>query len=214
MPFEDVSYWPDLLAIFDWARSRIASSLHICWATQAALHHFHAVPKHPLAAKIFGVYRQRVTNAESRLLKGFGAEFPVPVSRHTEVRAADLPAQAGLAVLAASGDAGLCLVEDRGNRAVYMFNHLEYDTGTLWEEFVRDRLAGRPVAIPANYFPDDDPARAAVNVWRPFAHRLFGNWLDEIRPAAWPQAVDKPPLSRAPSMAVSPRPTYAHDRAR
>ncbi|HZF34898.1 MAG TPA: homoserine O-succinyltransferase, partial [Candidatus Angelobacter sp.] len=88
LPFEDVTYWTDLRAIFDRAKARIPSSLYICWAAQAALYHFHAVPKHPLPAKIFGVYRQRVANAESRLLRGFGAEFPVPVSRHTEVRAA------------------------------------------------------------------------------------------------------------------------------
>ena len=61
-----------------------------------------------------------------------------------------------------------------------MFNHLEYDTETLRDEFLRDRLAGKPPAIPANYFPDDDPTRPAANVWRPWAHLLFGNWLAEI----------------------------------
>src|SRR5262249_4722631 len=40
LPFEDVTYWRELLAIFDWAKERIASSLYICWAAQAALHHF------------------------------------------------------------------------------------------------------------------------------------------------------------------------------
>lgn len=192
LPFADVTYWPDLLAILDWAKSRITSSLYICWAAQAALHHFHAVPKHPLAAKISGVFRQRVANADSRLLRGFGEEFPAPVSRHTEVRAGDLPAQAGLTVLADSPGAGLCLIEDRENRAVCMFNHLEYDAETLREEFHRDRLAGKPVGVPSNYFPDDDPARAAANVWRPAAHLLFGNWLGEIQRPAWPQAVDEP----------------------
>jgi homoserine O-succinyltransferase len=178
LPFEAVDYWAELCAMLDWARARIAGSLYICWAAQAALYRFHGVPKHQRAAKLSGVYRQRVAGAGSRLLRGFGVEFPVPVSRYTEVRAADLPA--GLNVLADSAETGLCLVEDRGNRAVCMFNHLEYDTGTLRDEFLRDQLAGKPVAVPANYFPDDDPARPAVNVWRPSAHLLFGNWLAEI----------------------------------
>jgi homoserine O-succinyltransferase/O-acetyltransferase len=178
LPFEEVDYWADLCAMLDWARSRIASSLYICWAAQAALYRFRGVPKHQRAAKLSGIYRQRVTSAESRLMRGFGAEFPVPVSRYTEVRAEDLPA--GLNVLAESAETGLCLIEDRANRAICMFNHLEYDAGTLREEFLRDQLAGKPVAVPANYFPDDDPARPAMNVWRPSAHLLFHNWLAEI----------------------------------
>ena len=205
LPFEDVTYWSGLLGILDWAKSRITSSLYICWAAQAALYHFHAVPKHALPAKISGVFRQRVAPAESRLLKGFGAEFPVPVSRYTEVRAGDLAASAGLTVLADSADTGLCLIEDRGNRAVYMFNHLEYDAETLREEFLRDRLAGRPVDVPSNYFPNDDAARSPANVWRPLAYLLFSNWLDEIQRTAWPQAVDKAPISWAPASSRAAR---------
>ncbi len=178
LPFEAVDYWMDLCAMLEWARARVAASFYICWAAQAALYHFRGVPKHERAAKLSGVYRQRVMRADVRLLQGFGDEFPVPVSRYTEVRAADLPA--GLTVLAEGAETGLCLVEDRANRATCMFNHLEYDTETLRDEFLRDRLAGKQPAIPANYFPDNDPTRPAANVWRPWAHLLFGNWLAEI----------------------------------
>ncbi len=190
-PFEDVTYWSDLCAIFDWARSRTISSLYICWAAQAALYHFHGVAKHRLPEKMFGIFRHRLTNEDSRLLSGFGQAFPAPVSRHTEVRAADLPAQAGLTVLAISSDAGLCLVEDRGNRAVYMFNHLEYDAGTLGEEFRRDQLAGQPIGIPCNYFPDNDPERSPENIWRPYGHLLFANWLGAMHRTAWPRVTDE-----------------------
>jgi homoserine O-succinyltransferase len=185
LPFEAVDYWTDLCAMLAWARTRVAASFYICWAAQAALYRFRGVPKHERAAKLSGVYRQRVVRADSRLLQGFGDEFPVPVSRYTEVRAADLPA--GLTVLAAGAETGLCLVEDRANRATCMFNHLEYDTETLRDEFLRDRLAGKQPAIPASYFPDDDPTRPAANVWRPWAHLLFGNWLAEIARSALAQ---------------------------
>ena len=178
LPFEAVDYWMDLCAMFEWARARVAAGFYICWAAQAALYHFRGVPKHERAAKLSGVYRQRLARADSGLLKGFGDEFPVPVSRYTEVRAADLPA--GVTVLAQSAETGLCLVEDRANRATCMFNHLEYDTETLRDEFHRDRVAGKQPAIPANYFLDGDPTRPAANVWRPWAHLLFGNWLTEI----------------------------------
>ncbi len=88
LPFEAVTYWSNLRAIFDWAKANIANSLYICWAAQAALQHFHAVPKHPLRTKLSGIYPHRASRSDSDLLKGFGESFPVPVSRHTEVRAA------------------------------------------------------------------------------------------------------------------------------
>jgi homoserine O-succinyltransferase/O-acetyltransferase len=185
LPFEAVDYWIDLCAMLEWARARVGASFYICWAAQAALYHFRGVPKHERAAKLSGVYRQRVMRAEVSLFHGFGNEFPVPVSRYTEVRAADLPA--AVSVLAQGAETGLCLVEDRANRATCMFNHLEYDTETLRDEFLRDRLAGKQPAIPANYFPGDDPTRPAANVWRPWAHLLFGNWLAEIARTAWAQ---------------------------
>ena len=197
LPFEDVTYWPGLCAIFDWARAHSIGSFYICWAAQAALYHYHGVPKHRLPQKTSGVFRQQVTDGGSRLLRGFGEEFPAPVSRHTEVRAADLPTKVGLAVLASSPDTGLCLVEERSSRAVYMFNHLEYDAETLRDEFLRDRLAGKPVGIPRGYFPDDDPRRAPANVWRPYGHLLFANWLGEICRTAWPRVTDEPVIQWA-----------------
>ncbi|HEY1385727.1 MAG TPA: homoserine O-succinyltransferase, partial [Dongiaceae bacterium] len=181
LPFEDITYWSDLVAMLDWARARIASSLYICWAAQAALYHFRGIPKHPCSEKLSGVFRQHVAHPESPMVKGFGADFPVPVSRYTEVRAADLPAVPGLTVLAESPESGLCLIEDRDNGAICMFNHLEYDAGTLREEFLRDRRAGSPAAIPASYFPDDDPGRPPANVWQPWARLFFANWLDTTK---------------------------------
>ena len=186
LPFEAVDYWMDLCAMLEWARARVAASFYICWAAQAALYHFRGVPKHARVAKLSGVYRQRVARAGSALLRGFGEEFPVPVSRYTEVRAGDLPV--AVSVLAEAAETGLCLVEDRANRATCMFNHLEYDTETLRDEFHRDRFAGKQPAIPANYFPDDDPTRPAANVWRPWGHLLFGNWLTEIARTARAQS--------------------------
>ena len=79
-------------------------------------------------------------------------------------------------MLAESAQTGLCLLSEPEHRALYMFNHLEYDTATLAAEHARD--AAGPV--PAHYFPDDDPARPPENRWRSHAHLLFGNWIAEI----------------------------------
>lgn len=180
LPFEAVHYWSDLERILDWAAATIRGSYFVCWAAQAALYHFHGVPKHDLPRKAFGVYRQQVLAPEARLLRGLGGSFPTPVSRHTATRRADLPRHSGLQVLAASRHSGLCMVEDCQVRAIHMFNHLEYDADTLQREYLRDLTARPEIALPANYFPDDDPGQAPVNSWRRAGEIVIANWLAGI----------------------------------
>ena len=112
----------------------------------------------------------------SPFLRGFSDDFAIPVSRWTEVRKSDLPRDKGLRVLAESEESGLCLLEDPGRRALHMFNHVEYDTLTLGEEYTRDGQQ----ALPVSYFPGDDPRKAPENRWRSHAHLLFGNWINVI----------------------------------
>ena len=185
LPFEEVKYWPELTRILDWSRTNVHSAFHICWGAQAALYHFHGVPKHALAAKRFGVFTHQVSERQDQrrpaLMRGFDDIFLVPVSRHTEVRAADLPSECwprGARGLRRRRFVPACT--SRGYRTVYMFNHLEYDTYTLHDEYCRDRATRADVAVPYNYYPGDDPQKAPRNCWRAYAHLLFGNWINEM----------------------------------
>lgn len=180
LDFEEVSYWDELREIFDWSQTNAHSTMAICWGAQAMLHHFHGVPKHELPKKAFGCIRHKVLSRTSPYLRGFSDDFSVPVSRWTETRVADLPKDAGLEVLIDSAEAGPCLIHDPAHRALYMFNHLEYDSTTLKEEYDRDVENGTPIEVPANYYPDDDPTKPPLNHWRSHAHLLYGNWINEI----------------------------------
>jgi homoserine O-succinyltransferase len=180
MPFEDVTYWKEMEQIFEWTKTHVHSTLNICWAAQAALRYFHGVPKHALPKKAFGIYEHKNLNPSSPLLRGFSDDFCMPVSRWTEVRKSDLPKSAGLEILLEADDMGLCLIEDARHRQVYMFNHIEYDTSSLAEEYFRDVNANKQIDKPAHYFPDDDPKHPPLNRWRGNAHLLFGNWINEL----------------------------------
>lgn len=180
MPFEDVTYWKEMEQIFEWTKTHVHSTLNICWAAQAALHHFHGVPKHALPKKAFGIYDHKNRNPSSPLLRGFSDDFCMPVSRWTEVRKGDLPKSRGLEILLEADDVGLCLIDDPSRRQVYMFNHIEYDTGSLAEEYFRDVNANKRIEMPAHYFPGNDPKQPPVNRWRGHAHLLFGNWINEL----------------------------------
>lgn len=179
LDFKDVDYWDELCQIFDWCETNVHSLLAVCWGAQAALQHFYGVPKHELSEKRFGVFNHQNRLPGSPMMRGFSDRFSIPVSRWTEVREADLPEDAGLEVLMSSPHAGLCLVNDAERRALYMFNHIEYDTDTLGSEYHRDVEAGRDTRMPLDYFPDDDPERAPSNRWRSHAHLFFANWINE-----------------------------------
>jgi homoserine O-succinyltransferase len=180
LPFEEVTYWDELQRIFDWSQTNVHTSLMICWGAQAALHHFHGVPKHALARKAFGVYRHRNLLPTSPYLRGFSDDFSIPVSRWSEVRREDIPADSGIRVLMDSKEVGLCLLEDPARRQLYMFNHIEYDSDSLAAEYFRDLESGEQIALPHAYFPDDDPARPPENRWRSHAHLLFANWINQM----------------------------------
>jgi homoserine O-succinyltransferase len=176
LPFEEVGYWPELCRVLDWTQTHVHSSFTICWAAQAALHHFHGVPKHLLAAKAFGLFRHSNLAPASPYLRGFSDDPHIPVSRWAEIRQADIPAGSGLETLLDSAETGPCLLDDPAHRSLHMFNHVEYDTRSLADEYFRDGQG----PLPAGYFPGDDPARPPQNRWRGHAHLLFGNWINEI----------------------------------
>ncbi|GGH56117.1 homoserine O-succinyltransferase [Frigidibacter albus] len=180
LEFEDVTYWDELARVFAWTQTHVHSTFGVCWGGMAMIWHFHGVKKHILPAKAFGCFRHQNLAPASPLLRGFSDDFVIPVSRWTEMRQAEIDAAPGLVTLLGSDEVGPCLVQDEGHRALYIFNHFEYDTGTLKEEYDRDIAADKPINVPMNYYPGNDPARPPLNRWRSHAHLLYGNWINEI----------------------------------
>lgn len=180
LKFQDVTYWDELTEVFEWTQTNVHSTFGVCWGGMAMIYHFHGVKKYMLDAKAFGCFRHRNLSPASPFLRGFSDDCVIPVSRWTEVRQDEIDAAKGLVTLLGSDEVGPCLVEDRQNRALYIFNHFEYDSDTLKQEYDRDVANGTPINLPINYYPDDDPSRTPQNRWRSHAHLLYGNWINEI----------------------------------
>jgi len=180
LPFEEVTYWAKLQKIFDWTTTNVHSSFNICWGAMAAIYHFHGVEKHTLPDKAFGVFRHKNNSPTSPYLSGFSDDFSIPVSRWTEVRSNDINPESGLEILMDSNETGPCLIHEELANRLYVFNHIEYDSSSLSEEYWRDRNAGTTINMPVDYFPNDDPNQPPQNRWRSHAHLLFGNWINTI----------------------------------
>ena len=178
LPFEEVDYWPELCEIMEWSRSHVHSTMHICWGAQAGLYYHYGIQKQPLERKLFGVFPHRSEYRESMLLRGFDDVFMVPHSRHTTVRREDIEAVPSLLILASSDEAGVCIVRNRQGRQFFMMGHSEYDARTLENEYLRDVKAGKPIDVPKNYYPGDDPSKEPIVSWRGHANLLYSNWLN------------------------------------
>ncbi len=177
LEFEEVDYWPELCEIMAWSKTHVHCTLHICWGAQAGLFYHYGIPKRPLDKKLFGVFPHQVLKPNAPLFRGFDDVFYAPHSRYTEVWEADI-LRAGLEVLARSEEAGVFLAKTEDSRQFFVTGHPEYDPDTLAKEYQRDRDKGLDIAVPAHYFPGDDPTKEPIVRWRSAAQLLYTNWLN------------------------------------
>jgi len=178
LEFEDVDYWKELCEIMEWTKTNVTSTFHICWAAQAALYYHYGIGKKPLEKKLFGVFPHYKEYAASMLMRGFDDVFMVPQSRHTTIDRADVLQVPQLKILASSKEGGIYAITTKLGRQIFITGHSEYDADTLKLEYLRDVAAGKPIEVPKNYFPDDNPENEPRVTWRSHANLLYSNWLN------------------------------------
>ena len=178
VPFEEVDYWDELCRIMEWSRTHVHSTLHICWGAQAGLYYHFGINKQPLDAKMFGIFPHTLEYKNSILFRGFDDVFSVPHSRHTTVAREDIEAVPALKILASSPEAGVYAVSAKDSRQIFIMGHSEYDAMTLDAEYRRDIAKGMDIAVPKNYYPNNDPTQPRMVTWRSCANLLFSNWLN------------------------------------
>lgn len=178
LDFKEVDYWPELCEIMEWSKTHVHSTFHICWGAQAGLYYHYGIQKYSLPKKMFGIYNHRILKPTSPIFRGFDDTFNAPHSRYTEVRAEDIAKVRDLELLAISDEAGVFAVKNKKSRQIFIFGHPEYDRETLALEYRRDIEKGGRIAVPAHYFPNNDPTQVPLMTWRAHAQLLYTNWLN------------------------------------
>ncbi|MBR4968086.1 MAG: homoserine O-succinyltransferase [Bacteroidaceae bacterium] len=175
--YEEVTYWPELCTIFNWARENVTSTLYICWAAQAGVYQKFGIQKHLLPKKMFGIFPHTIAKPELPLFKGFDNIIYVPHSRHTELWREDIIAEERIELLSESELSGVYIMQEKGTRDFFITGHSEYALYTLDGEYKRDVAKGLPIELPLNYYRDNNPDNEPINRWQATARLLFGNWL-------------------------------------
>ena len=151
LEYEDVDYWNELEEIMEWSKTHVYSTLHICWGAQAGLYYHYGVQKHILPEKVFGIFPEQLVD-----------EYDF------------------LSILSKNDEIGSNIIVTKDYRQIFILGHLEYGKETLKDEYFRDLKANKPIHIPFNYFPDDDPEKEPILKWRSHANLLYRNWLNYV----------------------------------
>ncbi|MFJ8451359.1 homoserine O-succinyltransferase [Aerococcus viridans] len=178
LDFEKVNYWDELVSIMEWSNNHVFSTLHICWGAQAALYHHYGIDKQPLDKKLFGIYEQELRDKKVSLVRGMDELFYMPHSRHTTVPTEYFEQSPDLEILAGSEETGVSIAQSTDSRFVFIFGHAEYDAETLGKEYKRDVEAGKPIELPVNYYPGNNPEKTPKLKWRTAANTIYANWLN------------------------------------
>ena len=178
MPFEEVDYWEELKEIMEWTKTHVTSTMHLCWGAQAGLYYHYGIEKVQLDEKVFGVFEHRVKNRKTPLVRGFDDVFYAPHSRHTTVPTEAIESEEQLIILAESEEAGVFLTMSLDGKQIFVMGHPEYDRVTLNNEYMRDKNKGLEIALPKNYYPDDNFENRPLLTWRSHANNLYTNWVN------------------------------------
>lgn len=180
LPFEEVDYWQELIEIMEYTKNNVFSTLHICWGAQAGLYYHYGIDKFIMPEKLFGVFKHEVRDKKSEFTRGFDEEFYAPHSRHTQVSRDEILKNHDLKILAESDATGPHIISSKDKRQIFVQGHMEYDRETLKLEYDRDVKKGLDIAVPQNYFRDDDPQKGIVVKWSGHGNLFFANWLNYI----------------------------------
>ena len=178
MPFEEVDYWEELKEIMEWTKTHVTSTMHLCWGAQAGLYYHYGIEKVQLDEKVFGVFEHRVKNRKTPLVRGFDDVFYAPHSRHTTVPTEAIESEEQLIILAESEEAGVFLTMSLDGKQIFVMGHPEYDRVTLNNEYMRDKNKGLEIALPKNYYPDDNFENRPLLTWPSHANNLYTNWVN------------------------------------
>lgn len=180
IPFESVDYWPEMKTYFEWAKTHAFSTLHFCWGAQAALYYYYGIEKRLLPAKLFGIFEYQLTQKHHPLLRGFDDRYFIPQSRHTAINDIQVYNTPQLDILSRSVENGINIIGTPDHRRFFVLGHFEYDRRTLEEEYLRDKKKGLLIAVPKNYYPNDNDTKRPYFMWCSYAHLFYHNWLNIV----------------------------------
>ncbi|MCI9643099.1 MAG: homoserine O-succinyltransferase [Eubacterium sp.] len=176
--YEEVDFWEEIKDIFEWTKTNVYSTMHICWGAFAGLYYHYGILPVTLEKKQFGVFPHRSLDIMHPLMRGLDDVFYVPHSREWDLNTNDIAKVKDLQIISYSDESGIHIISDMECRNIFITGHSEYDRDTLAKEYFRDLNKGLPINKPKNYFPNDDINLVPNMIWKSAGNLIYTNWLN------------------------------------
>lgn len=179
--FEEVTYIQEVRDLLSYLDEFVPNQLYICWGGMVALNYFYGIEKQILPRKLFGVYKQTISQS-SKLLQGLTPGFLADHARYAEMNLNQIQANDKLQVGATTESNHLFLVEAKYKNQAFLFSHLEYDKDGLLKEYVRESEAHPEITYqkPENYFKDTETLTGTQYKWQQTRQVFFSNWMKQV----------------------------------
>ncbi|MFZ4398441.1 MAG: homoserine O-acetyltransferase/O-succinyltransferase family protein [Bacteroidales bacterium] len=176
MSFENITYWNELLEIFEYAHQNVISTLGLCWGGIAIGKYF-GIEKTIFTNKIFGVFTSEYLQKQHWMTENNISVFNCPQSRYAGLNETDLSNAAKMnriRLLAYSDEAGHTIFESTDQRFVAHLGHPEYDINRILFEYERDALKK------LNLVPSHFNVASPTDNWGESSQNFFSSWLQMI----------------------------------
>ncbi len=207
---EEEVLWPVLTKTVDWASKNTASTIFSCLAAHAAVLYLDGIERRRHEEKIFGVF-DSVKVTDHPLLKDTRDQWSVPHSRWNDLPEDELTARGYTVLAKSrDAGVDLFTKQTARSLFAFIQTHPEYSPDVLLREFRRDIVRfnngqqERYPTIPRIYFGhhqmavleslrnetietrgvlEEEIIRQAEmpESWKPFATRLYRNWLQHLQ---------------------------------
>ncbi len=177
MPFENITYWNELVEIFKYAQRNIISTMGLCWGG-IAIGEYLGINKIMYSEKLFGVFPSEYLQKNHWVTNDTNRVFDCPQSRYAGLNENDLitsEKNGTIRLLVNSAEAGHFIFESSDNRFIAHLGHPEYDTNRIVSEYERDTLKG------LNHTPLHFDVKNPVNTWQKSGMDFFAKWVQMIK---------------------------------
>ncbi len=176
IPFENISYWSELIEIFDYAKHNIINTLGICWGG-IAIGKYLGINNTIFKNKLFGVFSSEYLQKNHWINNCSTKIFNCPQSRYAGLNENELLIAENndlIRLLVNSGEALHYIFESSDERFIAHLGHPEYNTTRILAEYNRDKLKG------INNIPQHFDINNPVYSWQKSSIDFFTNWLNMI----------------------------------
>ena len=185
LPFEEITYWNEIISIMNDARDTVTSTLGLCWAGMA-MAYLLGVKKIVYEKKMFGVFELKNTAPDHPIMAATDDKFVCPQSRNAGMDSDDIEkaeSRGDLKALAYSEEVGYPIYETPDHKQVIHLGHPEYNSSRLAYEAKRD--VDNPRVPPISNFDFKNPS----NVWKMHRHTFYQQWVKLCYEKSYPEEI-------------------------